>query len=123
MLLMRTVWPTGSALAPKSLSTTVWPSTTTLVPRLDVLLREARARARIGQLRMSKYSGVVPVTLVVQFWSSLTSGCARAELRRGGLHRRRPRVWMAARSSQVSVGMRAEAAARAARRSSSRAGR
>ena len=32
------------------------------------------APSAIGQLRMSKYSGDVPVTLVVQFWSSLTTG-------------------------------------------------
>ena len=36
MLRMRTVWPTGLALGPNSLSTTVCPSTTTLVAAVDV---------------------------------------------------------------------------------------
>ncbi len=86
---MRTVWPTGSALAPKSLSTTVCPSTTTLAPRVDVGSAEATRPRATGQLRIAKYSGVVPVTAVVQFWSSLID-LARCERSCGAayLHRR-----------------------------------
>ncbi len=54
-------------------STTVWPRTTTLVPPSTSAWVMGDPVA-MGQLRMSKYSGEVPVMLVVQFWSSLTTG-------------------------------------------------
>jgi len=99
---MRTVLPTGSTSAPKSLSATVAPSTITLAsastslsPKSDPFL--------MTQLRMSKNSGDEPVMLVVQFWSSAMIGalviCAAAAHRTAGAC-----VRMALRSSQVSVG-------------------
>ena len=69
MLLIRTSWPTASTPGPKSFSTTVCPTTTTLVPpsMSDWVKSDPEATA---QLRMAKKSVLVPVTLVVQFWSS-----------------------------------------------------
>ena len=49
---MRTVWPTGSALGPNSLSATVWPSTHTLRGVSTSVCVKQRPRHR--QLRMSK---------------------------------------------------------------------
>src|SRR6266700_8302156 len=56
-----------------------------------------------GQLRISKYSGVTPVTVVVQFCSSLTTdvvfrSCGAAWRTEG------TSLWIAFRSSQVRVG-------------------
>src|SRR6266568_779941 len=69
LFLIRTVRPTGSIPAPKSLSATVLPRTTTFVPE-STSDGVKSAPEPIGQERMSKNSGVVPVTEVVQFWSS-----------------------------------------------------
>src|SRR5881296_3475563 len=56
-----------------------------------------------GQLRISKYSGVTPITEVVQFSSSLTTD---AVLRSCGAAWRTEGIsdWIAFRSSQVRVG-------------------
>ncbi len=53
MLRMRTVWPTGFELGPKSLSATVAPSTTTLVP-VSTSESVKRVPSAMGQLRISK---------------------------------------------------------------------
>ena len=58
----------------------------------------------MGQLRMSKYSGDVPVMLVVQFWSSLTMAALERSDGAAALMLSRS-VRMAARSSHVSVGI------------------
>src|SRR2546426_1170033 len=70
MFRIRTTCPTGSAAEPNSLSTTVPPKTATFVPpsTSDWVKRLPRDA---GQERISKYSGVVPVMVVLQFWSSL----------------------------------------------------
>ena len=71
-LAMRTLWPIGSELAPNRLAATVWPSTTVLAPA-STSSGDSTAPRRAGQLRMSKNSGVVPVTTVDQFLSSATT--------------------------------------------------
>src|SRR5262245_44793769 len=102
MFLMRTICPTGSELAPNSLSTTVTPSTHTLAPdsTSDCVSVEPEDT---GQLRMAKYSGEVPCTCVDQFWSSLiTCDCER---RTGATYFTvETSFWMARMSSHVSVG-------------------
>src|SRR5882724_3782764 len=100
--LIRTVWPIGSAPGPYSLSTTVVPSRTTLVAAsMSDAVNDTPDVT--GQLRISKYSGVTPVTEVVQFCSSLTTEAVErscgAAWRTDGTS-----VWIAFRSSQVKVG-------------------
>src|SRR6266508_4190976 len=100
--LIRTVWPTGSEPGPYSRSTTVRPSRTVLVAAsMSDAVKETPEST--GQLRISKYSGVTPVTEVVQFCSSLTTD---AVLRSCGAAWRTEgiSVWIAFRSSQVRVG-------------------
>src|SRR5262245_45498272 len=99
MPLMRTVWPTGSELGPYRRSTTVVPSRTTLVAA-SMSEGVNDTPDDTGQLRMSKYSGVAPVTVVVQFCSSLTT---EAVVRSCGAARPTDgtSVWIALRSSQV----------------------
>ena len=71
---------------------------------VDVVLGDRRARRDTGQLRMSKYSGDVPVMLVVQFWSSLTIGMLERSVGAAAFTVATS-LRMAARSSQVSVGI------------------
>src|SRR5262245_40561736 len=100
---MRTVWPTGSAPGPYSRSTTVRPRRTTLVAAS--MSEEVNGDPESTcQFRISKYSGVTPVTEVVQFSSSLTidivlRSCGAAWRTEG------TSVWIAFRSSQVRVGI------------------
>ena len=83
-------------------SATVWPSTTILAPA-STSSCDSTAPRRAGQLRISKNSGVVPVTLVDQLRSSATTWAVAwtrgATKRTSGTSAR-----MARRSSQVSVG-------------------
>ena len=111
-LAMRTVWPTGSALAPNRLVGDGLAQHDDLGAAVDVLVRQHAPR-RAGQLRISKNSGVVPVTSVDQLRSSATTwavACTRGATKRTSATSAR----MARRSSQVSVG--SDAGARLARR-------
>src|SRR5262245_1258791 len=99
---MRTVWPTGSAFRPYRRSTTVVPSRAILAPvSMSDCVNDTPDVT--GQLRISKYSGVTPLTVVVQFCSSLTTELVE---RRWGAAWRTDgtSVWIALRSSQVRVG-------------------